>query len=91
MWTKLAETFAVANDETKAREALQHALEISNRTDSLEYHQRVCRTQIRLGYLEDAYATLKSMTNVRERSLPFSELALAAAKPRPTTARPGEQ
>ena len=80
MWLEMAEVQTEMSDSANARKSFQSALAVSDAPDREEYHQLVCRAQIRLGYLVDAYRTLKLIRSRDDRCLPFAELALAASK-----------
>jgi hypothetical protein len=84
MWIEIAEAQTEMSDRTKARSSYLKALSVLDETVPEDYHvsvsQSVCRSQIRMRYLEDAYRTLKLLRDPDARCLPLAELALAASK-----------
>ena len=84
MWIEIAEAQTEMSDRTKALSSYMKALSVLDATVPENYHvsvcQSVCRSQIRMRYLEDAYRTLKLLRDPDARCLPLAELAFAASK-----------
>lgn len=70
-WTRLG-------DSTRGRERFQRALQLSEQ-DEQSNHQSIARIQIKIGLLNDAFATTQQMTERKYRIIPLVELAVAAA------------
>lgn len=80
LWEKMAEVSSKLGDASGARRSLARALQVSRTTKDNQYHPGIARCQIRLGMLDDAYATIQAISQSEFQLLPLAELTRALAK-----------
>lgn len=70
---------ALLGDVDRSREHFVRALKLSREHDQ-DFHQPIARLQVKAGQFEDAYQTLREMTERKYRVYALAELAQAVAK-----------